>query len=62
MKITGKIKLALVFESLLLLGIVTGIYLFEADMAEAYGLFEVLGAILATIMTTYGLYEMRKIT
>lgn len=62
MELEQKMKIAVAVEALLLLGIVVGIYSLSTETAEAYRLFEFLGADLAAIITTYGLYKMRDIT
>jgi uncharacterized membrane protein len=55
-------KIALAFETLLLVGILFGVYFLKTETAEAYRLFELLGVFLAAMITTYGLYKMRDIT
>lgn len=55
-------KILLGIESVLLAGIVAGIAYLNPDTAEAYRLFEFLGADLAAMITTYGIYKMRELT
>jgi len=55
-------KALLVAESVLLIGIAGGIASLGLERAEAWGLFEFLGADMAAMITTYGLYRMRDLT
>lgn len=55
-------RILLGLEIMLLVGIVIGITSLNPDKAEAYRLFEFLGADLAAIITTYGIYKMRNLT
>jgi hypothetical protein len=55
-------KALLALETVLLVGIVAGIASLGLERAEAWRLFEFLGADMAAMITTYGLYKMRDIT
>jgi hypothetical protein len=62
MKTSKKLRIALGIEAAIFIAILAGISTFSIEQASDLQLFKLLGPILATMITTYGLYEMRKIT
>lgn len=49
-------------ETLVLLLVVSGMLFLPASEASRLRLFEIFGALLATMLTTFGLFEMRRLT
>lgn len=62
MKLRKKLEMLMIFELLLLIAIALGIFFLSPDESEKYTLFEFLGAVLASMITTFGLYKMRDLT
>lgn len=57
-----KLKAIAAVETLALGLLIASITLLENKVVEAYRLYEFLGVNLATLVTTYGLYQMRRLT
>lgn len=61
MEIDEKLGYALMLEALIAASLLSGI-LFAPELAQVYRLWEILPAVLASMITTFGLKEMKKKT
>lgn len=62
MKSQKALKYGLGLETLILAGILLAIYSLPSEAAEAFKLFEFIGVLTATMVTTGGLWWMREET
>jgi hypothetical protein len=57
-----KLRTAAGIETVILGLLIASIAFLGIEEAEAYRLYEFLGVVMATIITTYGIYKMRALT
>lgn len=62
MKAQKILQISIIFELAVLLGVIAGIYSLNPEGAVKYSLYELLGAVLATLITTTGIYKMEDLT
>ncbi len=62
MAVEEKLRYLLVLELFLLAAIAGGVLLLPTELAESYLLFELMGALLAASITTFGLRQMKSRT
>lgn len=62
MKTGRKLQTALLVETAILVTILAGISSLSIERASELWLFELVGAVTAAMITTYGLYKMRELT
>lgn len=62
MKMKNAFRILLGVETAVFLAIVSGIALLEPDQAAELWLFELVGAVSASMITTYGIYRMKALT
>jgi hypothetical protein len=62
MKTGTKLRIALGVEAAIFIAVLAGISTLSMEKASDLWLFELLGAVSATMITTYGLYKMQNLT
>lgn len=62
MKTEEKLKIILGLEIIVLSAIILGVLSFNSDRTSLYRLYELLGTVIAGIITTFGIYKMRELT
>lgn len=62
MDVRNLFRVSIAVELVLLALIVSGILLFDSSKANSWRLFELLGANIASLITTFGVYKMREMT
>ncbi len=62
MNVNRAFKAAIALELITLATIVSGIIMLDSSQARAWRLFELLGANMASLITTFGVYKMRQMT
>ena len=62
MDVKNIFRVLIALEVVLLAFIVSGIVLFDSSKASSWRLFELLGANIASLITTFGVYKMREMT
>jgi hypothetical protein len=55
-------KVLLRVETVALIAIIAGIVFFEPERAADLWLFELVGAVSASLITTFGIYRMKELT
>lgn len=62
MTIKNAFRIALILELTLFIGLSLAIYVMGTATATRYYFYELIGVLLASIITTFGIYGMREIT
>lgn len=62
MNLDETLRKSLIVEAALMAGILTTLYLLTPTQSSYFQLYELVGALFAGILTTFGLYKMRQLT